>query len=70
MSWLQDLVWPFHFLRPWWLLAVPVLAAVWWLVRSRVNARQGWESRIAPHLLQALTVNLDAFQLHARQDRH
>jgi len=25
----------FHFLRPWWLLAIPAIALVWWLVRRR-----------------------------------
>ena len=57
MSWLLELIWPFHLLRPWWLLAIPVMAAVWWLVRTRVRPSQGWESRIAPHLLNALIVD-------------
>ncbi len=57
MTWLQDPIWPFHFLRPWWLLAIPALATIWWLVRSRVHAHQGWKSLIAPHLLNALTVD-------------
>jgi Ca-activated chloride channel family protein len=46
-----------HFLRPMWLLALPVIAMIWWLVRRR-DASQGQVSDIiAPHLRDALTVN-------------
>lgn len=46
-----------HFLRPMWLLALPAIAIIWWLVRRR-EASQGQVSDIvAPHLREALTVN-------------
>ncbi|HMM91808.1 VWA domain-containing protein [Bradyrhizobium sp.] len=47
---------PFHFLRPWWLLAlIPVAAIVAALLR-RQNPRAQWGGVIAPHLLQHLIV--------------
>jgi len=33
MSGLEDWLGAFHFLRPVWLLALPPLLLVWWLVR-------------------------------------
>jgi len=50
----------FHFLRPLWLLALPLLGLSWWLVRRRGSAAARKESFIAPHLLVALTVNKNA----------
>lgn len=46
-----------HLLRPLWLAALPCIAVVWWLVRNRGRAEQGWRTHIAPHLLEALTIN-------------
>lgn len=47
----------FHFLRPWWLLALPPLyAVVFWLARRR--ARSGdWSGFIDPELLPALRLD-------------
>ncbi|PQO40224.1 VWA domain-containing protein [Blastopirellula marina] len=45
----------FHFLRPYWLLLLPVAIGVWWLWRSRSEALFGWRSQIDPELLAALT---------------
>ena len=47
----------FHFLRPWWLLAIPAIALVWWLVRRRETKKVNVGEWIAPHLRNALTVN-------------
>lgn len=47
----------FHFLRPLWLLALPVLAIIWWLIRQRDERRRDVGELIAPHLRDALTVN-------------
>lgn len=47
----------FHFLRPLWLLALPVLALIWWLIRRRDEKRREAGEFIAPHLRDALTVN-------------
>lgn len=47
----------FHFLRPFWLLAVPVLALVWWLSRRQDSRRDGAAAIIAAHLRAALTIN-------------
>lgn len=50
----------FHFLRPMWLLALPVIAITWWLVRRREARKTQTGAFIAPHLREALTVNSDA----------
>ena len=46
----------FHFLRPWWLVLVPVALFLWWSVRHRAATRQELPGEIAPHLAAALTV--------------
>jgi Ca-activated chloride channel homolog len=47
----------FHLLRPWWLLAlIPLLLSIYYLRRARDPLAQ-WKGVLAPHLLQALTVN-------------
>ncbi|WP_353472512.1 VWA domain-containing protein [Salipiger sp. H15] len=46
----------FHFLRPLWLLLVPLVLGLWWLVRRPLR-RGGIEvDGLAPHLREALTV--------------
>jgi Ca-activated chloride channel family protein len=47
----------FHFVRPLWLLAIPVLALLWWLVRRSDSAEVEVGDLIAPHLRAALIVN-------------
>ena len=56
MSWLDA----FHFLRPAWLLAVPVIALTWFVVRRRETPRQATGGIVAEHLENALTVNRQA----------
>lgn len=46
----------FHFLRPLWLLLIPVIMGLWWSLRRRRNPLQGWKSVMDPQLLAALTV--------------
>ena len=50
-----------HFIRPLWLIALPAIALVWWLVRRR-DASQAMVGHqlVAPHLREALTVNRNA----------
>lgn len=49
----------FHFLRPLWLLALPLVVVFWWYVhRSRKDPRHQWRG-IAPHLAAALQVGKD-----------
>jgi Ca-activated chloride channel family protein len=44
----------FHFLRPWWLLAVVPAAALAWRLWSAEDAGRAWRTRVAPHLLRHL----------------
>ncbi|MBM4090800.1 MAG: VWA domain-containing protein [Planctomycetes bacterium] len=46
----------FHFLRPAWLLLVPVVVWIWWLVRVRQDPLRGWRAWMDRDLLAALTV--------------
>jgi len=46
----------FHFLRPWWLLTLPLIAFLWWHVRKKASRKTELPSVIAPHLAAALTV--------------
>lgn len=47
----------FHFLRPFWLLAIPLVALVWWRVRTMTVSKPPSDSMIAGHLRDALTIN-------------
>ncbi len=47
----------FHFIRPYWLILVPVAVAVWWIWQKSVDPLRGWRKQIAPELLKALIVN-------------
>jgi Ca-activated chloride channel family protein len=49
-----------HFLRPLWLVAIPAIALVWWLVRRRETQGRTVAAFVAPHLRDALTVNREA----------
>lgn len=48
--WLED----FHFLRPLWLIALPVLGFVIWRWYHRTQGGSGWDGRIEKTLLNAL----------------
>ena len=47
----------FHFLRPAWLLLMPLALGVWWLLRQRHDQLRGWRELVAPQLLPHLLVN-------------
>ena len=49
----------FHFLRPWWLVLIPVALILWWRIRSRATVGPQPPAGIAPHLAAALTVGGD-----------
>jgi len=50
----MELIANFHFLRPWWLLALLPAAVVWWLIFRRVDSRHQWRQWVDPVLLDAL----------------
>lgn len=45
----------FHFLRPALLLALPLLALLYWALRRRLVSKAHWQETIALHLVKALT---------------
>ena len=49
-----------HFIRPLWLIAMPLVTLAWWLVRRRDASQARVGGFVAPHLREALTVNRDA----------
>lgn len=49
-EWIND----FHFLRPWWLLAIVVVTALWWQLLRNYRQASAWQYWVAPHLLPAL----------------
>jgi Ca-activated chloride channel family protein len=49
-----------HFIRPLWLIALPVIVLAWWLVRRRDASQAEVGHFVAPHLRDALTVNRNA----------
>ncbi len=46
----------FHFIRPAWLLLVPIVICVWWLVRKSQDPLRGWRELMEHELLDAMTV--------------
>lgn len=50
----------FHFLRPLWLLAVPILLFMWLRIRPRKEIKNKSQEGIAPHLAKALSVGNSA----------
>jgi Ca-activated chloride channel family protein len=49
----------FHFLRPWWLLALVLPPMIVWLASRRGDIRSRWKGLIAPHLLDRLVIEPD-----------
>lgn len=47
----------FHFLRPWWLLALLVPIAIAWMASRSTDIRRQWNGIIAPHLLDKLVID-------------
>ena len=50
----------FHFLRPLWLLTVPLILLIWWLSRREGDHHPRGGEFLAPHLREALTIDRDA----------
>lgn len=51
MEWITN----FHFIRPGWLLLVPVAIGVWWLWQRSIEPLRGWREQVDPNLLKAMT---------------
>lgn len=52
----------FHFLRPWWLIAVVPAAVLWTALRRGRSDHSRWQSIVAPHFLPYLLVDSDRGQ--------
>jgi len=50
----------FHFLRPWWLLALPLVVLAWWLLKRVNDPLSGWRGAMDPELLEAMTLGEDS----------
>ena len=46
----------FHFIRPAWLILVPIAYALWWYWRRRMEPLRGWRQQMDAQLLAALVV--------------
>lgn len=46
----------FHFIRPWWLVLIPLALTLWWRIRSRATAGRDVSAGLPPHLAAALQV--------------
>jgi len=49
----------FHFIRPGWLLLIPVSVFVWWTWKSYSDQLRGWRLQMDDDILSALTVGRD-----------
>ncbi|MGE9270278.1 MAG: vWA domain-containing protein [Verrucomicrobiales bacterium] len=49
----------FHFLRPWWLLALPLAVTLWWRLKRIEDPLAGWRNAMDPELLEAMTLGED-----------
>ncbi len=45
-----------HFIRPWWLVLMPFVIALWWLWQRRADPLKGWRQQMEPEFLRALVV--------------
>ena len=52
---MNEIITNFHFIRPGWLLLLPILVLVWIRWQRRADPLSGWRQQIAPELLNALT---------------
>ena len=50
----------FHFIRPVWLLLLPLATGLWWLWQRYADPLRGWRQQIAPALLHYLVVGPQA----------
>lgn len=46
----------FHFLRPWWLLLIPVALLLFWQFQKSQNVIERYQKFVAPHLLRHLLI--------------
>ncbi|KAA5547284.1 VWA domain-containing protein [Roseiconus nitratireducens] len=64
---MKEVLADFHFLRPAWLLLLPLVIGLWWLWQRRSDPLHGWRRQMDATLLNALSVGRD--RLHDRDAR-
>ena len=60
----------FHWLRPAFLLLLPVIIALEWLMRTKQAGNDQWQGVIEPHLLEHLTITQHRKRPRQRQRSH
>lgn len=50
----------FHFIRPGWLLLIPIAVGLWWFWQRCADPLRGWRAQIEPELLEALVVGRES----------
>jgi Ca-activated chloride channel family protein len=59
---MKDIITNFHFIRPIWLLLLPVVVVIWTLWQRRSDPLRGWREQIAPELLNALAIGRETIK--------
>lgn len=59
----------FHFMRPWWLLAIPAVLLIFWRLRQHAGDSD-WPAFISPHLLQYLVTQTGPAKQTQRSTLH
>ena len=59
---MNEIITNFHFIRPGWLLLLPVVVLVWIRWQRRSDPLNGWRQQIAPELLNALTLGYESIK--------
>ncbi len=57
----------FHFIRPAWLLLLPIVVSVWWLGRRWQDPLRGWRAVMDDDLLDSLTIGAEHLKSLARR---
>ena len=56
---MSELLSAFHFIRPWVLVLIPIMCALWYAWMRSVDPLKGWRQQIDPELLNAMADQVD-----------
>ena len=54
---MNDIITQLHFIRPLWLLTIPLILGLWWMSRQTLTRPPPWTKALAPHLAEVLILN-------------